>query len=191
MATNIKDLLESDISVKFQEDPDLSIFGTTVGAYTLYANLFSIFLITTATILLQRYYGILKNRSLLVIYAIFVIYLIIDIFIGEKRSGDLLYEEGQLNRVKDNLLFIAGILVVILVFFNNISKYATNENVVLQILVATFLFNIFAVLDVSTIHKSSYVHIVRRTKESIYTLIIYLIIITFVYGFFFKATNKI
>jgi hypothetical protein len=189
MATNIKDLMESDVSVKFQADTGISLFGTTIGSYSLYANLFSIFLITLATVVMHRSYGMFNNRALLILYGIFVTYLFVDIFIGEKKTGDLLYEEGQLNRVKDNLLFMAGILVVILVFFNNIAKYATNENIVLQILVATFLLNIFAVLDVSTIHKSGYVHTVRRIKEAIYTLIIYLIVITFVYGFFAKVST--
>jgi hypothetical protein len=190
MATNIKDLMESDISVKFQQDTTISLFGLKIGKYSLYANLFSIFLITIATIIMQKTYGMMfKNRALLILYGIFVSYLFFDIFIGEKKTGDLLYEEGELGRVKDNLLFMAGILVVILVFFNNISKYATHESVVLQILVATFLLNIFAVLDVSTIHKSAYVHTVRRVKESIYTLIIYLVVITFVYGFFAKVST--
>jgi hypothetical protein len=189
MATNIKDLMESDDSVQFQRESTISLFGAKIGKYSLYSNLFGIFLITIATIIMHKTYGMFKNRALVALYAIFVGYLFFDIFISEKKTGDLLYEEGELGRVKDNLLFMAGILVVILVFFNNIAKYATNENVVIQILVATFLLNIFAVLDVSTVHKSQYVQIVRRTKESIYTLIIYLIVTTFVYGFFAKVSS--
>lgn len=184
MATNIDALMETDVSVKFQHDPEVHIFGRPLSLYVLTADLLNIILITLITLVLHRRYQILDSKLILGIFVLFIAYLIYDVFNGEKRTGDLMYEKEHLRASNYNLQFLTGILAIIIIFFKNISEYTTVKNNVFQILVVAFIMNVLLTIEFQVQHRNTHVHMLRRLQESVYMTIIYMLIISFIYGFF-------
>lgn len=181
--------METDISVKFQHDPEVHVFGKVLNAYVLWSDLLNIVMITLVTLVLHRKYKILDSKLILSVFFVFITYLIYDIFNGERRTGDLMYEKEHLRSSNYNLQFLSGILVIVIIFFKNISEYTTVKNNVFQILVVAFIMNVFMTVEFQVQHKNTTVHMLRRLQESVYMTIIYMLIVSFLYGFFLNKNT--
>jgi hypothetical protein len=184
MATNITELMETDVSAKFQADPTVSIFGRPLSVYVLFSDLLNIIMIVFVTLILHSKYKLLDSKLILSIFLGFITYLVYDIFMGEKRTGDLLYEKEHLRASNYNLQFLTGILAIIIIFFNNIAPYTAVKNNVFQILIVAFILNVMLTIEFQVQHRNTHVHMLRRIQESIYMTIIYMLVISFIYGFF-------
>jgi hypothetical protein len=186
MATNIDELIEETDPIDLDRNPTVEVFGFTVDLYSLYVNIFSILTITLSTYILNRYYGIFdKHRMAYFAYLFFLGITIFNIIFSSTKSGDVTFEQGKLQAIKDQLLFLLGILTIVVLFFHNIQEYAiSDKSVVLKVFIITFIINLLSIINVNVVQKGSVIRIVRKVKESLYLLIIYLMCVAFVYGFF-------
>jgi hypothetical protein len=188
MATNIDELIQETDKLDFDRNPTVNLLGFTVDLYSLYVNIFSILTITLSTYFLNKYYNIFSGHpSTNFFYAFFLGIVLFNIIFSSTKSGDVSFEQSKLEAVKSQLLFIMGIISIVVLFFHNIQDYTSDKKVVvLKVLVITFIINLVAIINVSVVQKGSIIRIVRKVKESLYLLIIYLTCIAFVYGFFYN-----
>jgi len=146
-------------------------------------------MIVLVTLVLHTKYRVLDSKLILSFFLAFVVYLVFDIFTGEKRTGDLLYEKEHLRASNYNLQFLTGILAIIIIFFTNIAQYTTVKNDVFQILVIAFILNVTSTIEIQVQHRNTQVHFLRRIQESVYMTIIYMLVVSFLYGFFLNKNT--
>ncbi len=192
MATNIDALIEEPDPINLERNPTLNIFGYTVDEFSLYTHIFSILTITLSTYFLNKYYKIFSNHRMTnFTYLFFLFVVIFNIIYSSTKTGDVTFEQAKLQAIKDQLLFIMGIMAIALLFFNNIQDYlSVDKSIVMKIIVIAFIINLISIINISTVQKGAYVRIVRKVKESLYLLIIYLMSVAFVYGFFYKQKSN-
>lgn len=195
MATNIKELISEDsigdINVETTQNPTITFFGRKIDRNSFYTNLLQIILISVTSYLLNKYYNIFtRHKSLSLVYLGFVAYIFTNIFTSSIKSGDVLFEQSKLEKAQDSLLFMLGIISIIVVFFSNIVPYTINDKIVMQVLVITFIINVVSLLNVSVRQRGEDIRIVRKIKESAYTLITYLLVVIFVYGFIYSLAKE-
>lgn len=192
MATNIDALIEEPDPINLERNPTLNIFGYTVDEFSLYTHIFSILTITLSTYFLNKYYKIFSNHRMTnFTYLFFLLVVIFNIIYSSTKTGDVTFEQAKLQAIKDQLLFIMGIMAITLLFFNNIQDYlSADKSIVMKIIVIAFIINLISIINISTVQKGAYVRIVRKVKESLYLLIIYLMSVAFVYGFFYKQKSN-
>lgn len=186
MNTNIDKLINDSPPIELDSNPTFNLFGYTVDQYSLYTHIFSVLTITISTYLLNKYYRVFSESSFAKIaYFFFLGVVIFNIIFSSTKTGDVTFEQAKLQATKDQLLFVLGIIAVIVLFFHNIQHYVVRDKqTVFKLLAITFIIALVSIVDISTVQKPSYIRIVRKTKESLYLLILYMTCVAFAYGFF-------
>ena len=185
MATNINELIESDVNVQLTENPTYTVFGEKIDKVSTDVFIIAILLFTLIVFLLNKNFKIFsKYRSLMIIWILFVAFCIFNIFSSSTKSGDVLFEQEKYTIIQDNIVFMIGILTIIIFFFINIAKYLSDDQTIIKILMIIFIFNIISMVNISTVQRGDSIRLLRKSKEALYSIIIFMLILILTYGYF-------
>ena len=185
MATNINELIESDVNVQLTENSTYTVFGRKIDKVSTDVFIIAILLFTLIVFLLNKNFKIFsKYRSLMIIWILFVAFCIFNIFSSSTKSGDVLFEQEKYTIIQDNIVFMIGILTIIIFFFINIAKYLSDDQTIIKILMIIFIFNIISMVNISTVQRGDSIRLLRKSKEALYSIIIFMLILILTYGYF-------
>ena len=190
MATNINQLVESDVNIQLKENPTYIIFGEKIDKVSTDIFITAILLFTLIVFFINKNFKIFtKYRSLIIIWILFVMFAVFNIFSSSTKSGDVLFEQEKYTIIQDNIVFMIGILTIIIFFLINIAKYLSDDSTIIKILMIIFIFNIISMINISTVQSGDSIRFLRKAKEGLYAIIIFLLILILTYGYFSMKTN--
>lgn len=191
MATSLKHLSETEESVHLKRDPTYKLFGMEVDVYSTIINTIFIIFTLIVSFYIQKSYKIFTNSKILIyVLIIFLLYLFINIFTASIYSADLVYESQTLIYTQDGIFVLLSICMILFAFFTNVSSYIHNDDIVFKLLTICIILLAISLYTPNTTQSGRAKRLVRKIKENLYRVCIYLFIIIMIYGTFSKRITK-
>ena len=187
---SLKNLSEIEESVQLKKEATVFLFGKEVDKKTLIINGAFILFIILFSYILEKYFKIFSNNNFNYIFLIFiVIYLYINIYTASLYSADVVYESQTLIYTQDGITALLSICALMFSFFGNVAPYIRNNDIVFKLLSICMIILAISSYTPNTTQTGDMKRLVRKVKENLFRVCMYLFMIIIVYSAFTKDIN--
>ena len=187
---SLKNLSDIEESVQLKKEATVFLFGREVDRNSLLINGVFILFIILFSYILEKYFKIFSNNKFNYIFLIFiVVYLYINIYTASLYSADVVYESQTLIFTQDGITALLSICALMFSFFGNVAPYIRNNDIVFKLLSICMILLSISLYTPNTTQTGDMKRLVRKVKENLFRICVYIFMIIIVYSAFTKDIN--